>query len=160
MQPKIYWYSCTEYWSRVYCTSIGIGYFVMRRVSAAARYAAVTSWYTAGFYKIILQAEKFGTFGCRYVLWCTSPLWTCTNDHSVCERLHGFYYGCTDSFIRLAVNNGYLKFCVVGDSVTVSYCTVYSHDSTASTVEFDDDSAHSNPLVKTVYFTICLEYWV
>ena len=67
----------------------------------------------------------------------------------MCERLHGFYYGCTDSFIRLAVNNGYLKFCVVGDSVTVSYCTVYSHDSTASTVEFEDDRTHSNPLVKT-----------
>jgi hypothetical protein len=55
-----------------------------------------------------------------------TPMWTCTNDHWVCERLHGFYYGCTDSFIRLAVNNGYLKFGVVGDSVTVSYCTVYS----------------------------------
>jgi hypothetical protein len=41
-------------------------------------------------------------------------MWTCTNDHWVCERLHGFYYGCTDSFIRLAVNNGYLKFGVVG----------------------------------------------
>ena len=87
-------------------------------------------------------------------------MWTYTNDHSVCERLHGFYYGCTDSFIRLAVNNGYLKFGVVGDSVTVSCCTVYSHDSTASTVDFEDDCAHSNLLVKTVYFTICLKYWV
>jgi hypothetical protein len=87
-------------------------------------------------------------------------MWTCTNDHWVCERLHGFYYGCTDSFIRLAVNNGYLKFGVVGDSVTVSCCTVYSHDSTASTVDFEDDCAHSNLLVKTVYFTICLKYWV
>ena len=87
-------------------------------------------------------------------------MWTCTNDHWVCERLHGFYYGCTASFIRLAVNNGYLKFGVVGDSVTVSYCTVYSHDSTASTVDFEDDCAHSNLLVKTVYFTICLKYWV
>ena len=87
-------------------------------------------------------------------------MWTCTNDHWVCERLHGFYYGCTASFIRLAVNNGYLKFGVVGDSVTVSCCTVYSHDSTASTVDFEDDCAHSNLLVKTVYFTICLKYWV
>ena len=65
----------------------------------------------------------------------------------MCERLHGFHYGCTDSSSRRAINNGYLISYAVGDSVTISYCTVCSYDSKASTVDPEDDSANGNLLV-------------